>query len=376
MGDTRAVTEEEATASNHAVTIRDVARAAGVSTTTVSHALSGRRVVAPSTRAKVAAAADRLGYRVNAAARSLRTGRLGVLGLVFRPRDAVHGSLMGTEYHQRLAGAAATAALDRGLGLLHLPNPLDPEARRLPMDGCIVVSPSGSDPLLAELTHRGLPVVSADPDPDHPDLGWWIGRDDRDAIVDVLEHLDAAGARHLALLVGTDDNAWNRGSRLGFQAWLSRHRHTGETVPLFEGVGAAGAEEAVDGLLRAGRRLDAVVCSSGRFAAGAAAAVRAHGLRVPDDVMLVALSDSEVARSHDPPITALELYPERLARAVVALLVDRLDGAERPPPELLTPTLQVRGSTTRGSAGRPSAGRVGGGPARAVRGRRWRGTLR
>ncbi|MQA01939.1 MAG: LacI family DNA-binding transcriptional regulator [Streptosporangiales bacterium] len=345
--DTRPVAEETGTASNRTVTIRDVAEAAGVSATTVSHALSGRRVVAPATRAKVAAAVDRLGYRANEAARSLRTGRLGILGLVFRPRDAVHGSLMGTEYHQRLAGAAATAALDRGLGLLHIPDPLGPEARRLPMDGCILVSPSGSDRLLGELIGRGLPLVSADPDPDHPELGWWVGRDDTGAIAEVLDHLDAAGARDVVLLVGTDDNAWNRGSRLGFEAWLRDRPHVGTVVPLFEGTGAPGADEAVDELLRAGQRPDAIIGSSGRFAAGAAAAARRHGLATPGDVMLVALSDSEVARGHDPQITALELHPERIARAAVALLVDRLDGHDQPPPRVFTPTLKVRASTTR-----------------------------
>src|SRR5436305_1797030 len=104
------------------VTIRDVADAAGVSISTVSHALSGRRPISTATKERVFAAAAELGYGADPHARALRTGRSGLIGLILRPRDAIHGSMAGTETFTRLLGAIATTVLEHKLGLVHVPD--------------------------------------------------------------------------------------------------------------------------------------------------------------------------------------------------------------------------------------------------------------
>src|SRR5919197_4659813 len=100
-------------ASRPRVTIGDVARSAGVSPTTVSHALNGKGVVRPATRARVLRTAQRLGYLPNSAARNLRSGRTATLGMMF-PRE----QFSGVEYYLQLASAAAQAAFARDHGVL------------------------------------------------------------------------------------------------------------------------------------------------------------------------------------------------------------------------------------------------------------------
>src|SRR2546429_6681819 len=107
-------------------TIHDVAKAAGVSVTTVSHALNGKGRVDPNTRARVAQVVHRLGYRANRHARGLRMGRSGSLGLLLPVSgDARSDETLRLDFYMRLAGAAPPMAFSRAPALNLLP-PLFP----------------------------------------------------------------------------------------------------------------------------------------------------------------------------------------------------------------------------------------------------------
>lgn len=330
------------------VTISDVAAHAGVSISTVSHALSGNRPISEATRARVRAAIDALGYGANPAARALRTGHSGLVGLILRPRDAVHGSLRGTETFTRLSGAIATEVLNRGIALVHVPDILDPAVTRVPMDGCIVAHPYGGDEVLAELLRRGTPVVTVEEDPDHPDFPWAVTLDYRTVLTDLLDGLHGQGARRIALLTGTEDNAWNRRTRQVYLDWVRRHRMRPRHCALYEGVGVEGAEEFIMPMLTEGEPPDAVITGPSTFAAGIAHVAEKLGLTIPDHLMLAAVTDSEFSRGSNPPITAVDLALEELARRAVNLLLDQMGGGESPDgPSVVQPILHWRGSTTR-----------------------------
>src|SRR5699024_5298810 len=143
-------------------TIREVASLAGVSPSTVSHAISGQRTISEDTKERVFAAIDELGYGADPIASSLRRGKTQLIGLVLRPKDAVKGSLGGTENFLHLIGAAATTALDRGWGLVHVPNSVDSCDTALPVDGYIVAHPYANDPILHTLRRTRRPVVTID----------------------------------------------------------------------------------------------------------------------------------------------------------------------------------------------------------------------
>src|SRR5690554_5799316 len=205
-------------------TIRDVAERAGVSISTVSHVFSGGRPISEKTRLRVRLAADELSYRPNPTARSLRRSKTGIIGLVVRPKDAIHGSLRGTETFARFMGAVATQVLERNLGLIHVPDILSPAATQVPMDGCIVAYPYGSDDVLAELENRHVPVVSVDEHPDGSSSGWAVNLDYEPAIVGILNRMKQQGARRIMLLSGTENNAWNRRPQDLYANWVNSNQ--------------------------------------------------------------------------------------------------------------------------------------------------------
>lgn len=326
-------------------TIRDVAIEAKVSITTVSHVLNGKGRSSEETRKLVLSAAKKVGYGADPIARSLRTGQTGVLGIIFRPSDAVSGSMNGTEYHIRVAGGAAAAALSNGYGLLHVPRPMDAARPAFPMDGCVVVAPFRDDLVLEDLLTRGVPVVTSDPDPGRSNYEWSVRRDDRGGMRQLLDHLAARGARRIMLLGGKDANAWNIDTAAAYEQWSQEVGHQARTERIKEVLGSEGARAHADKVFRLKATPDAIVCATSRFATGVIQAAAKAGLRVPQDIMVAALSDSELDRSHTPAITALDLHGDEMGRESVTLLLSRLAGEAAGAAKIVSPTLRIRAST-------------------------------
>ena len=329
-----------------AVTIRDVAERAGVSISTVSHAYSGRRPISQATKDRVFAAAAELGYDPNPSARSLRTGRSGLVGLFLRPRYAVAGTPDRAETFNRLVGSVATEMLRRKTGLIHVPDIRDPSVASVPMDGCIVAHPYGSDAVLTEILRREIPVVTVEEDPDRADFPWAVRLDYPAVVGRLLDHLRSQGAARIMLLSGTEDNAWNRRPRETYLAWCTAHGLPPRTQTLSEGLTVADAAASVRPLLSGRDRPDALVVATSDFAAVIAEAAVAAGLGIPGDLMIAALTDSEHSRVAVPPITAMDLRHEALAEHAAELMLDRLSGADPPDaPRMIAPELRLRAST-------------------------------
>lgn len=330
-------------------TIADVARHAGVSTTTVSHTFSGKGVVAAATRERVRATAKSLGYRPDVVARGLRSNRLGILALVLRPLETLDSSLPeGVDYFLRFAGSAALAAMDFGYGLMLVSDPTREEspAAALACDGFLITEPVTDDPLIEMLLGEGVPFLSVGKDPARAAYDNWIDTDTELMTDLVLQHLDDAGATRVALVAGTDPNSWNLGAEAAYRAWAEARDQDPLVAHRPETTGESGGRDAADELFDRDDPPDAVYCLTGRHAAGVLARVRERGLDIPGDVQIVGGSDSEHTRSATPPITCVDLQPELLARVAVTQLVNRLDDLDRPvPPGKLHGRLIVRNST-------------------------------
>lgn len=330
-------------------TIHDVAREAGVSITTVSHSLNDKGVIAPATRQRVLDAATALGYRADAVARGLRSNRLGVLGLVIRPLDDLDSyQPEGVDYFMRFAGAAAVAALDHGYGLMLVRDPSAPDAPHiaLALDGFVISDPVASDPVIDLLTGYGIPLVAVGRDIDRPEFREWVA--DSIGIRAVLAHLEGHGAQRIALVRGTDTNAWNSDNESEFREWAAESGLVPEVYLQDERAGEEGGRAVAEEMLAAPRPLpDAVYCLTGRHAAGLQRRLQEEGITVPQDLMVVAGSDSEQTRNSAPPITSIDLQPEASARAAVEFLLARLDGDDETAAPVVESKLIVRESTLR-----------------------------
>ncbi|GAA1209373.1 LacI family DNA-binding transcriptional regulator [Rhodoglobus aureus] len=341
--------------SRHRVTIHDVARHAGVSITTVSHSLNGKGVVADATRQRVIDTAKEIGYSANAIARGLRGNPLGVLGLVIRPLEDLDSyQPEGVDYFMRFAGAAAVEALDHGFGLMLV---RDPTAGALPgialaVDGFIISDPVANDPVIALLIRNDIPIVTVGRDTERPEFRDWVETGtttDRRAVVNALVD---RGAKRIALVTGTDSNAWNADSDLSYRQWAAELGHDELVYHQDERSGEAGGRAVAELMLAAAlageqELPDAIYCLTGRHAAGLQQRLQEAGYRIPSDIMIAAGSDSEQTRNSTPPITSVDLVPEATAKAAVDFLLRRLEGDTESSSPFVQNVLRFRESTNR-----------------------------
>jgi DNA-binding LacI/PurR family transcriptional regulator len=328
-------------------TIHDVAREAGVSVTTVSDSLNGKGRVDPATRERVVEVVRRLGYRANRHARGLRSGRAGALGLVLPiGTDARDNEALSLEFYMRLASAAAAAAFARQQALLLLPPALGlAELRGLALDGGIVVDPSVNDAHVRLFEELGLPVVTIERDHGREDVSFVASRTEDNTQL-MLDHLHTQGARRIALLLPRSDWGWATESLAAYDAWIRTHGLPRVVVPVSMRGGEQHAFQATTRLLARRSPPDAIFVLASRFIRGALRAAYAAGREIPGELLMATGVDSVQAREGDPPVTALELHPERQAEEAVAMLLSQLDsGAAEPAGRYVTATPIFRAST-------------------------------
>ncbi|WP_426997773.1 LacI family DNA-binding transcriptional regulator [Pseudarthrobacter sp. N5] len=312
-----------------AVTMNDVARAAGVSLKTVSNVLNDYEFIRPGTKQKVLDAIAELGYEANLTARSLRSGKSRTLGLVL--------SDLSAPYYAELASKLMTVASARGYRVLveqsaataeNELNALQGPFRQL-TDGLLFTPLALEADAIAE--RRGTkPLVMlgehiADP---RFDL---VTMKNVEAAQAVTAHL-LAGGRHRVAVVGAaaDDRAGSRGLRLtGYRKALAAAgvRFDPELVVPCEWRRDAGAA-AVRSLLESGVQFDAVFGLNDAVALGAMHELLVRGVKVPQDVALAGFDDIDEARFASPSLTTVAPGMDEIAERSIGLLLDRIEGVE------------------------------------------------
>ncbi|MDP9271192.1 MAG: LacI family transcriptional regulator [Chloroflexota bacterium] len=336
--------------------IADVARAAKVSITTVSHVLSGKRPVSAQTRKLVLDAAQRLAYRPTVAARGLAIGRTMALGLQF-PMEGEH--LLLNPYFPLLLGSLSAAATQDGYSFVLLPThrstefPLETllDAQRL--DAAILVDPSNTNDVLPLLRQYGVPVVTVG-----RYLGrlktHWVDNDHAVAIGRVLDHLADEGYRRPAMIsLGHERYSYIGDIEGGYRARMEEMKTEPMVVRAEDLSERAGYDAAVALLTRADRP-DAIIAAVDRQAMGVLGAADELGINVPYDLGIVGEGDTVLARNAHPPLTTIDPRAADLGSEAIAVVRRILD--DDPSPDgLITVTVRtslvIRASTARLSPG-------------------------
>lgn len=340
------------------ITIHDVAREAGVSLTTVSHALNDRGVVDPATRARVKQIAQQLGYRPSVRAQRLRSGRANSIALVSSMPFAVAGGTSRLGFMMEVAAIAAEAALGRGIGVVLVP-PLEGAGGlvdSLDIDGAIVIEPVANDAHIALLRQRGVSIVSIGREPGTDDPVPFVDLQSEYTARLLLEHLHAQGRRRISLLIGATPRQSYVETERAYRAFVAEAGLPCHIVTAQESEGEAGGAAACAALLREQPDIDALCAPVDAFAVGAIAHAQALGRRVPQDLMVVTRYDGIRARSHQPPITAVNLHLERVASQAVELLFEHVSGRhERASVAAPLPELVPRESSAASATSSPPA---------------------
>ena len=335
-------------------TLDQVAARAGVGRGTVSRVVNGSPQVSATAKAAVELAIDELGYVPNRAARALVTQRTDSVALVV------------SESEERVFGEPFFAGIIRGINSVLLETPLQlwlamaqskEERERVEyhltpqhVDGVLLLSLHGDDPLPTLLAQRGLPVVvCGQPGGDVKIVGDQMSCVDADNVGGAqaaVAHLLARGARRVAAIAGPQDMGVGVARLAGFRrAIQAAALPTDESLVGYGDFSEAGGATAMRTLLDRHPDLDAVFAASDLMAVGAMRVLREYGRRVPHDVSVVGFEDSVLAGQTEPALTTVHQPVEAMGREMARLLVAHIRGDEIPAPLVVLEThLVIRAS--------------------------------
>ncbi|WP_194397535.1 LacI family DNA-binding transcriptional regulator [Microbacterium atlanticum] len=329
--------------------VSDVAAAAGVSPTTVSHALSGARAVNAETRERILAVARELGYVPDRVASGLRRRRTGVVGLI-------GDDLAATPFAGRIIEGARRAGLERDVLLMVAESGGDADVERDLVARFLAQRVDGL--LIARMYHQRVdrpavpaevPVVLVDA---APEPGWEVDAvvpDEAQIATLACERLTRAGHRDIAYIGTTDESRAARGRLIGIRSALGDEGIAlGDDRLEFCSSDAAGGRDAAGRLLDGPMPPTAVICFNDQIAMGVMQAAARRGIRVPEGLSVVGIDDLHpVADALDPGLTTVALPHDEMGRWGMTRLLDRIDGTVAAPAEslhLLRGWLVERGS--------------------------------
>jgi DNA-binding LacI/PurR family transcriptional regulator len=333
-----------------APTLEQVAALAGVSRATVSRVVNGSPKVSPVVRAQVERAVAKLGYVPNRAARALVTRRADSVALVV---SEPHARFFSEPFFAGMVRGVSAALAETGVQLVLLIAQGLPDRGRVEryvvgghVDGVLLASLHGDDPLPGALERAGVPAVLVGR-PAGTAPASYVDADNRGGARKAVDHLAGLARRRIATIAGPQDMGVGLDRLEGYReglaaAGLAADDDLVEAGDFTEEGGAAAMERL---LRRPGRPVDAVFAASDLMAAGALRALRAAGRRVPEDVAVVGFEDSAVARYAQPPLTTVRQPIEEMGRQATRLLLAKVAGQAGGMHLILDVELVVRAST-------------------------------
>jgi DNA-binding LacI/PurR family transcriptional regulator len=335
-------------------TSTQVARAAGVSRTTVSFVLNNvlDKGISEATRARVLRVAQELGYQPNAAAQSLASGSTGTVALVV-PR-AEH--LYYDQFISQLLASINDECHKLGLKLLVETSQHDSEhasgfvtlVRTRRIDGLIMMNPRRNQiEHLRKLAEAGIPMVVMGSGVPELDTFHNIGQDTRSSAGLAMNHLLGLGHREIAY-VGFAGREYFAGAERE-QGWRTHLQEAGvepqEALLEFGEVTAQSGYLATKRMMSRGVRFSALFAGNDTIAFGAMHAIREAGLRIPEDVAVVGYDDIPLAEFAVPPLTTVRSDPIGHGKVAMLELARLLKVGKQEVPAMPEPELVVRQSS-------------------------------
>jgi LacI family fructose operon transcriptional repressor len=302
-------------------TIKDVAKAAGVSTATVSRVLANSGTpIKPETRERVLDAIATLGYRPNLIARSLRAQKTAKIGLVV--------SDIRNPFFTAIGRAVEDAAYEQGYSVLMCNTDENPEKEELYLKllydenvAGVIFSPTHQFNIAAQTYNQKMPFVIIDRAIESKDVDMVL-LDNVSAAYELTSHLIENGYKNLAGLFGDASTTGQQRSQ-GFHDALKAHQLNPFAVHFISPRIQQGYDTTKN-LLSQTSRPDAIFTSNSLLTAGAFQAIRDSGLKVPEDVAIVGFDETTWGVLVDPPITVIAQPTAEIGRTATELLFERI----------------------------------------------------
>jgi LacI family transcriptional regulator len=330
------------------MTIRDVARLAGVSIGTASKALNNSGSLRQETRDRVIAAARDLGFRPNVLAQSLHRGHSLTVGLIStdsfgRFTMPIMEGLEECLTDRQMAVFMCNATDDAELEARHVESLLGKR-----VDGIVVTARRADRRPKLQMPRSDVPVIYVFTQVDDPDACCLLPDDEGGAVL-ATQHLIDLGRRRIAHITGPERFEAVRLRASGYRKSLAAAGLEAPDSFYLPGIWSEGwGREAVAQLFRGrgGEPPDAIFCGNDQIARGAADALRERGVVVPDAVSIVGFDNWEImAEATRPPLTSVDMNLKDLGRQAGLRLLDMIAGKQSRGVDRLPCTLVVRGSS-------------------------------
>jgi LacI family transcriptional regulator len=308
-------------------TLKDVADATGVHSSTVSRALdpASRHLITPAVAARIEAAAQALGYRPNSIASSLRTRRSMTVGVVvpditnpvFPPiLRGIEDRLAADQYISIMVNSDSDGARESTL--------ID-TLRARGVDGLILASAQRDDPAISRAVEEGIPVVTVNRKVDDPAVSSVTNDEDRGVRL-AVRHMVELGHRRIAHVAGPTSLSTGlmRFEAFGRALAEAGLPHDPALIAFSAAFNEGEGARCTEALLAAGHGFSAIVCANDRLAIGAIEALRAAGRRCPDDVSVSGHNDMPFADRITPPLTTVRIQKREAGIQAAAILIAQL----------------------------------------------------
>jgi len=331
------------------MTIEDVARLAGVSNGAVSLAVSGQAGVADSTRQRIIAAADELGWRPSIGARAMRSSKAFAVGLILARDPALLGAdpffpsfIAGVESELAPIGYSLVLQVvhDDQTAVSKAYRRLAQEGR---VDGVFLTDLRRDDPRLPLVQELGLPAIAVGKPSGRTTLRS-IGIDDRIGVREAVDHLVSLGHRRISFVGGTSGYVHST-SRLA--AWRDGLRGAGleDGQAITADFTAAGGAAATTRLLDSADRPTAIIYANDLMAIAGMSVAAQRGIEVPGSLSIVGFDDVPLAAHMNPPLTTVRQDVVLWGRAAAVALLSLVENREPPFAKLPPSHLVLRAST-------------------------------
>jgi LacI family transcriptional regulator len=326
------------------VTIEDVAAQAAVSIATVSRVINGRYGVAPATEARVKAVIAELGYESSLVARSLRSHRTNVLGVIVTDLEPFSAELLkgaarfirGTHYELIVYSGAGHAGYEPGWEARYMARLSGTLA-----DGILIVTPTVVD------VPGNSPVVAVDPHLGPTNLPT-VDSQNFEGAVAATKHLIQLGHKRIGFIAGRTDLESARLREQGYRSALDEAGIDFDPDLLREGrYTAESADEPAIELLELERPPTAIFVANDVMAIRTMEVARDHGLRVPDDISIVGFDNIPESALAEPPLTTVDQSIDQMGYEAARLLVDLIANPGQEPQHVSLPTRLVERQTCR-----------------------------
>ena len=326
--------------------MKDVARMAGVSTSTVSHVINKDRFVSEAIREKVEAAVKELNYAPSALARSLKLNQTRTIGMLITAST--------NPFYSELVRGVERSCFERGYSLVLCNTEGDEQRMNSNLETLMQKRVDGLLLLCTETHQPSKEIIQRYPSVPTVMMDWAPFDGTSDLIQDnsllggdmATQHLIDKGHTRIACITGPLDK---KPARLRLEGCLVAMARAGLPVPdgyqITGDFEFSGGYEAMQTLLQKAERPQAVFIGNDAMAVGAYQALYQAGLRVPDDIAIVGYDDIELARYMTPPLTTIHQPKDELGELAIDVLIHRMAQPALQQQRLqLTPVLMERGS--------------------------------